>query len=954
MADKLLIVESPAKAKTIGKYLGDDFQVVASVGHIRDLPPKRLGVDILNDFSPEYVAIDGKEKIINSMKKAARGKKDIFLAPDPDREGEAIAWHIAQSLGVNNHNFQRVLFHELTPQAVKAAIAKPVPLSQTRFESQQTRRILDRLMGYLISPLLWDKLKRGLSAGRVQSVALRLVVERERLIYAFTPEEYWTVTAFFLKDETPFEAALFKKAGQKAVLNDEAAAAAVVEAVSAGDFTVAELAAKERRRSPLPPFTTSTLQQNAFNRLHLDPGRTMRVAQNLYEGVELPEGQVGLITYMRTDSVRVSNQASVEAMSYARAEFGPDYAPATPNSYRNKKGAQDAHEAIRPTSSLRTPDQLKNHLDHQHWQLYNLIWRRFVASQMSSALLMQTTADLTAADCVFRATGSVVTFKGFLAVYDPGLDDDKKILPRLEQGERLKPSKIEPKQHFTQPPARFNEATLVKELEDKGIGRPSTYAAIISVLRDKEYVHGQKGQLRPTEMGFMVTDLLTASFPRLMDVTFTAGLEEDLDQIEEGSVDHLEVLKKLYEPLAAGLASASQGMRNVKVEGYPVDLPCPKCGQSGAMFIRYGRNGFYLSCRCGCTSDYERDERGQPQPLTPPELESEVLCDKCGRPMVPKRGRYGTFLACSGYPDCRNAKRLKTSENGRVSLDEETPPPLPEGLDPNCPKCGSPMIARKTRLGTWFIACSGYPKCRHAASFPTGFACPAPGCPGVIVERPSKRGSVFFGCSDYPRCRVILRGKPVKEPCPVCAFPYQVESQAKGSDFGQLFCPNDECPTQGGEKSRAVGGGRSYDERPARNAGPPAKAPFRKAGGSLSGTPTAAKAARKPGKASAGTPTARKTAAGRRAPAETPAHCPDEAPPKRRQKSAAVQLAKTPVEAPAGTAGPCPDETPPRPRKKGASGKLAEALQKSAQQLAEADSALANAKPSQPAAKTES
>ncbi|MDR2441893.1 MAG: type I DNA topoisomerase [Deltaproteobacteria bacterium] len=801
MAKKdLLIVESPAKAKTIGKYLGPDYLVMASIGHIRDLPKNKLGVDIEHDFQPEYVVSEGKDKVIRELKKAAKDIDTIYLGPDPDREGEAIAWHIAESLGPNNHNYKRVLFNELTPQAIKEALASPVPISKTRFESQQTRRILDRLVGYMISPVLWDKLKRGLSAGRVQSVALRLVVERERLINAFVPEEYWTVTAAFLHQDMPFEALLTKFQGSPISLTNEDEAQIVVKACEDQYFTITSLTSKERQRRPLAPFTTSTLQQNAYTRLKLAPARTMRLAQELYEGLDVPGGSVGLITYMRTDSVRVSDQALNEAKNYVLDTLGQDYVPSKPYLYKNKKGAQDAHEAVRPTSVARTPETLKGHLSTQHWQLYDLIWRRFVASQMSPSISKQTAAEFLVSDYTFRATGSIITFKGFLEIYDPGSDEDKNILPPLKEGESHRPETITPKQHFTQPPPRFNEGTLVKELEDKGIGRPSTYAAIISVLRDKEYVYGQKGLLRPTEMGLTVNDLLTANFPTIMDVDFTAGLEENLDQIEEGEAEHLTILRKLYTPLAKSIEEAKTNMRNIKLDGLPIDLPCPSCGNPSSINIRYGRNGFYLACRlCSYTTDFTRDDRGLPQPAAPVALESEILCDRCGKPMVPKRGKYGLFLACSGYPECRNTKQLKTTDEGIATIDEETPPPLPEGFDPVCPKCGSTMVVKKSRLGSWFIACTGYPKCKNAVAFPSGLKCPRPGCTGEIITKNSKRG-VFYSCSAFPLCKTILKGVPYREPCPVCDFPYQVSSNSK-TNPGQVLCPNPQCPRNSSDTS---------------------------------------------------------------------------------------------------------------------------------------------------------
>lgn len=802
MGKSLLIVESPAKAKTIGKYLGPNFEVRASVGHIIDLPKSNLGVDIDNGFSPQYVVIDGKQKVINDLKKAAKGKQTVYLGPDPDREGEAIAWHIAQALG-EEHSYKRVLLHELTPSAIRQAIEQPVSISQSRFESQQARRILDRLMGYLISPLLWDKLKRGLSAGRVQSVALRLIVERERAIFAFEPQEYWTLAADFEIEGQNFSAQLNKIDAKKAALATEDQTLAVMADLKGAEFLVSELSTKERRRYALPPFTTSTLQQAAFNRLKMPSKRAMKLAQDLYEGLDVAgEGQVGLITYMRTDSVRVNEQAAAEALEHIRQNFGSAYVPESPNRYRNKKGAQDAHEAIRPSSVSRTPAQLKGQLDSAHWQLYDLIWRRFVASQMTPALLDQTSAELSAGRYLFRAGGSVVKFKGFLSVYEFGQEEDKSILPPLTKGDSLKAKQLSPKQHFTQPPPRFTEATLVKELEENGIGRPSTYAAIISTLKDKEYVDSAKGVLKPTEMGFAVTDLLVKNFPDIMDVDFTAGLEENLDEIEEGRARHLEVLSRLYDPLARDLKAAKAAMTNIKLEGLPTEVDCPACSAPKALKLRYGRNGFYLACeQCGATRDFQRDEHGVPQPLAQPESVAE--CEKCGRPMVIKRSRYGPFIACTGYPECKNAKPLTGGEPGEAA--QEEPPALPEGYNLTCEKCGSPLAVKKSRQGSWFISCTGYPKCKNAKPFPSGIKCPKEGCGGEIVQRPSKRG-LFYGCSRYPKCRVVLKGKPVQETCPVCGQNFMVENpaRAKNPQAPALVCAAKGCP---GVREREAKGG---------------------------------------------------------------------------------------------------------------------------------------------------
>ncbi|MDR3153523.1 MAG: type I DNA topoisomerase [Deltaproteobacteria bacterium] len=900
----LLIVESPAKAKTISKYLGPDFTVVASLGHIRDLPQSTLGVSIEEDFEPTYVTVPGKEKTLKELKKAAKDKGTVFLGPDPDREGEAIAWHIAESLGRDKHNFKRVLLHELTPDAVRKAMAEPVDISQSLLESQQTRRILDRLMGYLISPVLWNKLKRGLSAGRVQSVALRLVVERERQIFAFVPQEYWSLEALFRKDGQAFKAQLARKGGKKIELGTGPETEAVVKAVEGRPFTAASVVSSERRRFPPPAFTTSTLQQAAFGRLGLAPARTMRLAQQLYEGVELPEGTSGLITYMRTDSVRVSDQAAQEARSLAAARFGSDHVPAVPNRFKNRKGAQDAHEAIRPAKVSRTPESLPAALPGELRRLYSLIWCRFVGSQMTPAVFLQTRADLECEGYVFRATGQVRKFDGYLAAWGgfgartgeggPGAAGESPLasegsrgsagaapdgtegvsesedpegnggaegsgggpgaggsgeggsasgedssLPELAEGEKLTPEALLPAQHFTQPPPRYNDATLVKELESKGIGRPSTYAATISVLRDKGYAEGPKGQLRPTEMGFMVNDLLVGSFPRLLDVAFTAAMEEDLDQIEEGRAERLSVLRKLYLPLAESLDEAKNSMLNVKTAGVPAeDTACPKCGVRGEMRIRYGKSGFYLSCgACGATCDFTRDGKGVPVPVPEPELDGEVHCDLCGSPMLIKKGRFGPFLACSAYPDCRNTKPILV-ENGRAQpLPKEEPPELPEGSPRTCPKCGGELTVKRSRKGSWFLGCSNYPKCKETRPFPTGFTCPASGCGGEIIERSSKRGA-FHGCSNYPKCRFRFEGEPALDPCPECGFPWRYRSLRRGPD-SDLICPNRGCPTYRPSRLK----GADPEDGDGRR---PADAPAEAAASSGGARPSRAKAGAKP------------------------------------------------------------------------------------------------------------
>ena len=797
MSKSLLIVESPAKARTIGKYLGKDIEVKASVGHVRDLPVNRLGVDLDNDFSPEYETITGKQKIITELKKAAQGKEIIYLAPDPDREGEAIAWHIAEALKAKGRVFSRVLFHELTPQAIKAALAKPEDLSVPRFESQQARRILDRIVGYQLSPLLWEKVKRGLSAGRVQSVALRIIADREREIFAFTPEEYWSLTARLLSGDDEFTARLHKKDDRKIELKNGEAADEVIAAVKKAPFTVEEVVSKERKRQPLPAFTTSQLQQAAFSRLKLPAAKTMRLAQQLYEGVDLgTEGSVGLITYMRTDSVRVADVAVKEARQVIEKRYGRENLPEKPRAYKNKKGAQDAHEAIRPTSAARTPEEMRAYLSGQLWSLYDLIWRRFVASQMKPAVIDQTSVDIKAGPYTFRATGSVIRFKGFLEVLGAGNGEDREVLPPLKEGQTLDLKELLPKQHFTQPPPRFTEATLVKELEENGIGRPSTYASIISTLKDKEYVDSNKGQLKPTELGFIVSDLLVANFPRIMDVEFTAGLEGDLDEIEEGRSDWREILRRFYGPFETDLGRAKDKMLSLKRDGLETNVVCDKCGSP--MVMKYGRNGPFLSCRrypeCKNARDFTRDENGQLSLVKEDILETEEICEKCGRPMTIKKGRYGAFLACSGYPDCKNTRPLEPETTSET-------PPLPPGIDPKCDRCGGEVTVKRSRQGSLFIACTNYPKCKNTKPFPTGVKCPKNNCDGELVERSSARG-VFYGCSNYPKCRYTLRTRPVNRTCPECGSEYLIEAAAPKGDSetptNEIIykCPKKDCGYQ--------------------------------------------------------------------------------------------------------------------------------------------------------------
>jgi len=739
MAKNLVIVESPAKARTLTKYLGRDYQVKASVGHVVDLPKSKLGVDVEHDFAPEYQVIHGKTKIITELRQAAKGKENIYLAPDPDREGEAIAWHIAQKLDGKHRNIRRVLFNEITKKAVQEALKHPKDLDQNLFEAQQTRRILDRLVGYQISPILWQKVRRGLSAGRVQSVAVRVVCEREREIQAFQKVEYWSITAHLDGAQPPrFTARLQRIDGQKLDLEkfrveDAAAANALVDRLQGAEWRVTKVDRKERRRFPTPPFITSRLQQEASRKLGYAPSRTMRIAQHLYEGIELgADGPIGLITYMRTDSVRIADDALADVRQLIGDRYGKTYVPEQPVTYRTKKSAQDAHEAIRPTALDRPPESVATYLSKEELALYTLIWNRFVASQMMPAVFDQTTVDVSASDTVFRASGQVMKFDGFIRVYTEGRDeepaeddnDDEHALPPLAEGDALALHQLVPEQHFTQPPPRFSQATLIKELEEKGIGRPSTYAAIMSTILNKEYVTEDKQRrLLPSQLGFLVTDLLVESFPDILNVEFTAGMENVLDEIEDGKENWIAAMRRFYEPFARDLEHAATHMRDVKRTGQPTDVKCPKC--DGPMVVKWGRSGEFLACsrypECKSTANFERDADGNIQ-VANEETTTEV-CDQCGKPMQIRFGRFGKFLGCSGYPECKTVRSLIR--------------PVPTGIQ--CPDCKE----------------------------------------GEIMEKRSRAGKTFFSCGRYPHCRFATWDRPVPEPCPQCAAPFVVEKTTK-------------------------------------------------------------------------------------------------------------------------------------------------------------------------------
>ena len=738
MKKSLVIVESPSKAKTLNKYLGKKYTVMASIGHVRDLPKSKFGVDVEHDFQPQYQVIRGKKKVLDEIKKAGKTADRIYLAPDPDREGEAIAWHIAEELNGAKGKVQRVLFHEITERAVKQAIEHPVPLDLHKVDAQQARRILDRIVGYSISPLLWEKVRRGLSAGRVQSVAVRIICERERAIAAFQSVEYWSIGAMLEGNAPPaFDAKLFKWRGADVALASEAAAADVIRALQGVPYAVSQIEKKERRKNPPAPFTTSKLQQEASRKLRFSPKRTMALAQRLYEGVEVgSEGPVGLITYMRTDSTRISPDAQAETTAFVRERFGADYVPATPNVFKNKKGAQDAHEAIRPTAITRDPEQLKTLLERDLYNLYAMIWKRFVASQMTPAIMEQTRVDITAGEALFRATGSVVRFPGFTTLYTETAEpstlgtkteedqDEERRLPALAEGDRLRLHELLPRQHFTQPPPRFTESLLIKELEEQGIGRPSTYASIVSTIQDRKYVAKVEGRLRPEELGVVVNDLLVQHFPQILNVQFTADMEEKLDQIEEGSKPWVETVREFYGPFSDYLSKATSEMRDVKREERP----------------------------------------------------TEIECERCHRKLVIKWGRNGRFLACPGYPECKNTKEFREDADGTIVV-------VPKETETSevCEKCGGPMVIKTGRFGR-FLACSGYPACKTTRSLGTGVTCPKPGCGGQLLEKRTKKGRIFYSCANYPKCDYALWERPLPKPCPQCHAPFVVQKTTRGAE----------------------------------------------------------------------------------------------------------------------------------------------------------------------------
>ena len=902
MAKALVIVESPAKAKTINKYLGKQYIVKASLGHVKDLPKKDLAVDVDNGFEPRYEVIEGKKKLLGELKQAARNVEEVYLAADPDREGEAICYHLQEELqaGKNPPRIFRVMFNEITKKAVEKAFEKPGQVNVHLVDAQQARRVLDRLVGYKISPLLWDKVRRGLSAGRVQTVALRVVVEREREIKAFVPREYWTLDAELQSKKPPHVVArLLRIDDAPAEVASQATAEDVLAQLDGAAYIAKSVGTREKKRNPVAPFITSTLQQESARKLRFSVKRTMMLAQRLYEGIEIgKEGAIGLITYMRTDSTRVSQDALSDARLYIAERYGKEFLPDAANVYKSKNDAQDAHEAIRPTSMAFAPEVVMQYLAEDEMKLYRLIWNRFIASQMRPALFDQTTIDIAAAgkngvEYLFRATGSVLKFDGFLKVYQEGKDqtdeEDEELkhrLPAVTEGENLRLRGLKPEQHFTEPPPRYNEATLVKKLESDGVGRPSTYASILSTIQEREYVQKEGGRFQPTELGKVVTELLLESFDDIFDVTYTARMEEELDEIEEGKLDWRVAMAEFYEKFERDLKHAEEHMTDIKRMEKPTDLICEKCGKP--LVVKWGIHGSFLACtgypdfspknaeadldslrkdvalrreRARKDSD-ERYLKIQRRPASPsqyrtaleglqarmaerqtkdraaialrlerirtkypqlgqfytglelqetpdgvdlpwrrneyfctytreltvdlPDLDKtnlseqgeEEYCENCGRPMVLKKGRFGTFLACTGFPDCKTTKQIGG---------QQKKPDQP--LDEKCPTCGSHLVLKTGRFGE-FTACSNYPACKYVKQKTIGVKCPE--CSeGEISERRSKKGKTFYGCVRYPDCKFVAWGKPIAEKCPNCGSPYLIEKWLKAGPIWQ--CPNPEC-----------------------------------------------------------------------------------------------------------------------------------------------------------------
>jgi DNA topoisomerase I len=833
MSKSLVIVESPAKAKTIEKYLGKGFEVLASVGHIMDLPKNEIGVELeKRTFEPTLIVSPGKEKVVGQLKKAAAKADEIFLAPDPDREGEAIAYHLALQLGTSakeRKKIRRVTFNEITKKAVQDAFEHARDLDQNLVDAQQTRRVLDRLVGYQISPLLWDKVRRGLSAGRVQTVAVRLIVEREREIGAFEPVEYWTLDAelhpekrandsfksrFIGIDGEPARVSNGKDKEGKDLfianaLPHKKAMDEVLAALKDARWSVVSVQSREQQRRPYAPFITSQLQRDAASKLGFNVRRTMGVAQRLYEGVDLgPDGSTGLITYVRTDSPRVAPEAITGAREWIGKQLGQQYLPDTPNQYKGKKDAQDAHEAIRPTDASRTPESIAKYLSDEQLKLYRLIWQRFVASQMTPAVFDVTTAKIAAVSRTsgktydFRTTGSVVRFDGFLKLYeiaeDKNSDDEdesKNKLPNLDGVSTLELEKLDDEQHFTTPPPRYNEASLVKVLEERGIGRPSTYASIINTIQDREYVTKITGRFYPTEIGMVVCDLLVKNFPYIFDTTHTARLEEELDDIEEGKEKWTDLLNGFYNYFEEELAVADKNMEDIKRMEVRTKEKCDLCGSP--LLLKWGKFGSFYACSAynkkdpnSCT--FTKENTANKPDLNTPEAqeagEQEEYCENCGKVMVLRRGPFGMFMSCPDYnadPPCKTFRKLSQKQQQKQSA------PQPTGED--CPQCGKPLVLRQGAYGE-FVSCSGYPKCKYVKqNLIEGMKCPKCGT-GDLAERKARRGNIFWGCTNYPKCDFTSNFKPVAKKCPECGSPYLLEKALKSGIY--LECPNQKKSTE--------------------------------------------------------------------------------------------------------------------------------------------------------------
>lgn len=756
MAKHLVIVESPAKCKTISKYLGKDYAVRATMGHIIDLPEKELGVDIEKDFRPKYIPSKGKRKVLRELKSEAMKVENVFLAPDPDREGEAIAWHVAETIKTENASIKRVMFNEITKRAVLAAFEEPKEIDMNKVNAQQARRILDRIVGYQVSPILWRTVFKGLSAGRVQSVALRLICEREELIRAFVQKEYWSIQGLFEYNDSQFSAKLFSVDGFKGdqenpLIPDEANAKKIIDRLKGKNFTVIDVGRSEKQRKPYPPFITSTLQQEAARKLGFSAAKTMMVAQQLYEGLELGDlGSLGLITYMRTDSTRIAQEALQDARKVIETLFDKKHVPSQPRFYGKKKNAQDAHEAIRPSQvNLEfSPERVKPYLSRDQYRLYELVWKRFLASQMENAVFDSTRVDIEADKCIFRTTGSIIKFEGFLALYDETIEDNSDAnaenlnerLPELKVDTKVSLNKLQDKQHFTQPPPRYTEASLVRELEDKGIGRPSTYAQIIDTLKRRKYVNLESRRFVPSEVGFMVKNILVKEFTDVFDVGFTAEMENSLDKVEDGNADWVEVLREFYGPFSGRLNDVRQSIKDLRAQNQEVtDRQCPSCKE---------------------------------------------------HPLVIKWSRNGKFLACQGFPSCKYTEPLEKSENLKT--------------DELCDKCGAPMVVLSMN-GSRFLGCSRFPECKNTKSMSTGVSCPQDGCKGSLVERKTRRGKIFFGCSAYPDCTFATWDRPVNQKCSKCGFPMLVYKESKRSGAA-LKCPSckAEIPVSGHANTETV------------------------------------------------------------------------------------------------------------------------------------------------------